>query len=416
MRRLLAATAVVVIGATASTSFADEAVASGDFALTGCRVIPGEGEVIDDAAVVVKDGKIVAVGKRADVKVPRGITAIDAKGKVLTPAFVHAGTRLGLRGNGGGSSTTTDPAKTVMDELNPWLEANRWAASNGFATLGLLPGTGTIGGVGAAVRTAAAEVESMVRRENVLLRVDVTQGERFASSVAGQLGIARKDIDKHAQWKREHAKWELEKKKAEAAKGKVPKEPKEPTLSDSRAPYHAVLRGEMALFCRAGSSADVTSLAEALADDRVLGDDLRLYVATSGSAFVGAGDLLDLGATCVVTASLSSYPGTDQTVCPAVILRNAGLPVVLTPRSDTRSGLRNYTVDLATVVEAGFPVDEMWFAATAGAADLLGVGDVAGRIAKDRFADLLLWDGDPLLATTRLERVWVAGEPVEDVR
>ena len=42
---------------------------------------------------------------------------------------------------------------------------------------------------------------------------------------------------------------------AENAKKKPPTEPKKPTLSDSRAAYHAVLRGEMALYVRATSSA-----------------------------------------------------------------------------------------------------------------------------------------------------------------
>jgi len=402
--------------AAALPALADEAVPAKDFALTGCRVIPGEGAVIEDAVVVVEDGKIVAVGSREDVKVPPGVSVVDASGKVLTPAFVHAGTRLGLRGNGGGSSTTADPLKNVVDELNPWLDANRWSASNGFGTLGLLPGSGMVGGVGAAVRTAAPDVESMVRGEKALLRVDVTQGSRFSSTLGGQLSIARKDLDKHAKWKRDHAAWEIAKKKAEADKKKVPKEPKEPELSDARAAYHAVLRGDMALYCRVTSSADVTSLVEALADERVRGSDLRLYCVVSGGAIRNADQLLDLGATCVVQASLTSWPNTNQTVCPAVILRNAGLPVVLVPRSDSRSGLLNYMTDLATVIEAGFPEDEAWHATTAGPADLLGVGDAVGRIAKDHQADLVLWSGNPLLPTTRMERVWIAGEPVEDAR
>jgi len=414
MRRVVGCAALGLLlacGAAAADDArpAGDSPPSGDFVLTGCRVIPGEGDVIEDGAVVVAEGKIVAVGKRDEVELPRGVRVVDASGKVLTPAFVHAGTRLGLRGNGGGGSTTVDPANKVVDELNPWLDGNRWSASNGFGTLGLLPGSGMVGGV-------AADVESMVRREDVLLRVDVTQGARFVSTLGGQLSIARKDLDKHAKWTVDHAKWETDKKKAEAEKKKAPKEPKEPTLSESRAAYHAVLRGDMALYCRVTSSADVTSLVESLADERVRGDDMRLYCVVSGSAFRGAQQLLDLGATCVVSASLSSWPGTDQTICPAVMLRNAGLPVVLVPRSDSRAGLLNYTTDLATVIEAGFPESEAWEAATSGPADLLGVGDIAGRITKDRHADLVLWDGDPLLPTTRIERVWIAGEVVEDAR
>ena len=125
-------------------------------------------------------------------------------------------------------------------------------------------------------------------------------------------------------------------------KKKPPAEPKEPKLNESRSAYHKVLRGEMALLCLVGSSSDVVSLSEALADETVRGADLRLYCVLSGDSFRAAPQLLDLDATCVVRAGMMSWPNTNQTICPAVYLRNAGLDVVLMPRDDGRGGLGAY--------------------------------------------------------------------------
>ncbi len=406
------AVAALLLGVGAAR--AADAPPSRDFALSGCRVITAAGDDVADGVVVVEDGKISAVGAREDVTIPRGLAVVEAQGEVVTPAFVHVATRIGLTGTGGGSATSVDPAKSVGDELDPWQAGNRWSAANGFATLGLLPGQCVVGGRGVAVRTAAEDVASMVRREDAFLRVDIAQGSRFVSTLAGQLSIARKDLVAHDKWEREHAAWEEAKKKAEAEKKKAPKEPKEPKLNESRAPYHKVLRGEMALLCLADSTSDVLSLTEALADDAVRGDELRLYVALSGDAFRAAPQLLDLDATCIVRTRTTSWPNTTQTIHPAVYLRNAGLDVVLTPRDDRRGGLRAYALDLAKTVGAGFPRDLAWRAATVDAATLLGVEETTGSLRKGRAADLILWSGDPLLATSRVVRVWIDGEPVED--
>jgi len=68
-------------------------IADGAFALTGATVIDGTGRAaIDDATIVVRDGRIAAVGPRAGVAVPSGVRAIDVRGKTIVPGFwdMHA--------------------------------------------------------------------------------------------------------------------------------------------------------------------------------------------------------------------------------------------------------------------------------------------------------------------------------------
>jgi imidazolonepropionase-like amidohydrolase len=70
-------------------------------AVVGGDVYTVTHEVIRNGTVLIRDGKIVAVGQ--DVKVPEGATVIDAKGKYVTPGFVAVSMAgVGIRGAGAG--------------------------------------------------------------------------------------------------------------------------------------------------------------------------------------------------------------------------------------------------------------------------------------------------------------------------
>jgi imidazolonepropionase-like amidohydrolase len=62
--------------------------AAGSFAIVGARLIDGTGApAVEDSAVVVRDGRIVAAGPSAAVSVPDGMRVIHAEGKSLLPGL-----------------------------------------------------------------------------------------------------------------------------------------------------------------------------------------------------------------------------------------------------------------------------------------------------------------------------------------
>lgn len=69
------------------------AIASGSLAITGAKVITMAGEnggIIEDATILIQDGRITAVGPTAAMTYPAGTPTIDARGKTIVPGFIDA--------------------------------------------------------------------------------------------------------------------------------------------------------------------------------------------------------------------------------------------------------------------------------------------------------------------------------------
>jgi imidazolonepropionase-like amidohydrolase len=97
---LMLSAAIVAAGlATVATQSAQ--TASGAKAFTGARIVDGtDRPPIDNATIVVRDGKIVAVGPAARVTVPAGAERVSLAGKTVIPGLVnahgHVGNTVGL--------------------------------------------------------------------------------------------------------------------------------------------------------------------------------------------------------------------------------------------------------------------------------------------------------------------------------
>jgi len=64
-----------------------EPLASGSFALVGATVVDGTKGAIPDATVLVRRGRIEAVGPRAEISIPSGAPSIDVRGKTILPGL-----------------------------------------------------------------------------------------------------------------------------------------------------------------------------------------------------------------------------------------------------------------------------------------------------------------------------------------
>lgn len=96
-RRLIRAATAVAIGALAAAPALaqQEAKGSGTVVLHAARVIDGTGAApITDGVVVVRDDRIVAVGREGAVDVPVGARVVDLGDATLLPGFIDAHVHL----------------------------------------------------------------------------------------------------------------------------------------------------------------------------------------------------------------------------------------------------------------------------------------------------------------------------------
>ena len=90
---LLADAARAELSTATRTSASVPVVAQGAFALVGARIVDGTTRApIDDGVIIVRDGRIAAVGPRQTTTIPAGARAIDVRGKTIIPGLwdMHA--------------------------------------------------------------------------------------------------------------------------------------------------------------------------------------------------------------------------------------------------------------------------------------------------------------------------------------
>jgi len=124
--------------------------------LTGATIHPLSGPVIPNGVLLVRGGKIMAVGAAGSVAVPNGATRVDATGKHIYPGLIDADTTLGLTEiesiratNDSRELGDFSPELRAAVAVNPDSELLPVARANGVLHAVTAPSGGTISGMGA---------------------------------------------------------------------------------------------------------------------------------------------------------------------------------------------------------------------------------------------------------------------------
>jgi imidazolonepropionase-like amidohydrolase len=139
---LLAAMAVVASAVAQNTDYAVQFEADrkpkistkGSVLIQGGRVITVTGDTIEGGDVLIRNGKIAAIGK--GLKADEGMTVINAVGKIVTPGIIDAHSHRGSEATNEGSESITSECR-IFDVLNPTAR-NVWNALASGETAGLI--------------------------------------------------------------------------------------------------------------------------------------------------------------------------------------------------------------------------------------------------------------------------------------
>ena len=387
----------------------------------GAKIYPVSGLPIDNGVLVVRAGRIEAVGKSDTITVPSGARVIDASGKVLMPGIVDSHSHIGITANppiagnqdGNESSGPVQPQLRAMDAINPATAGIRMATAGGITTANIMPGSGNvIGGQTAYVKLRGKSIEEMLI-PGTIGGMKMANGEnpkgygrrdQAPMTRMEEAALARREYTKALEYKR---KWD-DYNKAIAGGNKDAKQPDRDLGLEALVP---VLEGKRIVQHHSHRADDIVTVLR-LADEF----HYRVVIHHGTEAFLVADELAKRHIPVSITI-VDSPGGKQETINyeqrePA-ILEKAGVKVAINtddPIDSSRFILR----EAGLAVRGGMSEEGALRALTINAAEMLDLGSRVGTLEKGKDADFIILSGPPFSVYTKVLETWIEGQKVFD--
>ncbi len=397
-------------------------------AVSGKTVYTMAGRPIEDGIVVVKDGKIVTIGKASDVKVPDGFRTLSAA--VVTPGLIDAHATVGFSGllNQPGDqdqfehSAPIQPELRAIDAYNAQDELIEWVRGFGITTVhtGHAPGE-LMSGQTLIVKTVGNTVgDSLLRDAYAVATTLATSAEKTESKSPGTRGkmmaMLRGELIKAREYQaklRKAAKPAASESVRPGEPAKDAAKPAEPPPRDLRQETLAlVLEGKLKLLITADRVQDIQS-ALRLAKEF----DIKILLDSAAEAYLAIDDIKAAGVPVILHPSMARATDDKENLSfeTAAKLVAAGVPVAL------QSGYEAYVpktrvvlFEAALTAANGLSQEQALATITIDAAKILGIADRVGSLEVGKDGDLALYDGDPLEYTTHCVGTVISGKVVSD--
>lgn len=356
-------------------------------------------ERIENGAVVVVDGRIRSVGTAREPDPRRAIVQYDG---VLTAGMVVC------QGEAGAGGELRGDARTMMPEAHAWYAFApehsdfRRALEAGITSMALTPnGNSLVSGLSSVVKTAGGHVLSKEATLAMALSSEAigrSTGQVFFSFGSAEVPLA--SLDGGPEYTTRTGRGTRTPTSYSGAVAVL-----EEAFAADEGPLARARRGELPVTIEAFDRHEVM---------RALGlaTKLGLRGAIRGAPLASDPTLVEALRASGMGVVVGPYTA-DQTrssLESIAALAKAGVPVGFALEAPARSP-EELRLFAARALWAGAPHDTLWRALTVDAARLAGVGDRVGAIEVDRDADLVLWSGDPLDLSSRIEAVWIDGKP-----
>lgn len=392
------------------------------YAITHAKIVTVSGAPIEDGTLLIRDGKIAAVG--ANVEVPAGAQVIDGKGLQIYPGLFDAITQMGLSEISAVSATVdsseTGPfnpdvvAATAVLPSSEHIPVTRAAGitevlavpgSGGFDSFG---SSGVLSGQASAIHLSGWTIDEMLIKKSVAMVVNwpqiQTQTFDFAtfSRKVKPFTEAKKEYDKQVseltEWldRARHYAFALEHEKTADFQRDVKLEALVP-----------VVRGQLPILVFADQAREIRDAVE-YADKQ----KLKIIIAGGGEAYK-VKDLLRSKSVPVILRPMLTLPSEEDDAYDRLLTQPAELAkagVKFAIASFDNSFARRLGQNAASAVAYGLPYNEALRAVTLYPAQILGLADQVGTLEAGKAANVIVTNGDPLEITTDVRYLFIRGK------
>ncbi len=378
---------------------------SGTFALTNATVETITNGTLQNATVVITDGKISAVG--ANVSAPAGATVVDCSGLTIYPGLIDGGTRLGL------SEVGSDPRTRDFNEIGeviPHIQALTAVNPNsvlipvtrvsGVTTALAVPTGGLFPGTAALINLHGYTPDQMYAGFKGVVMNFPTTGRRGRWDRRTDEEI-EKEVKKALDKVNDVYNKAIQYHKIDSATGG-----KAQQYYPEMEALLPVVRGEMKLLVNVNASKDILSFLEWVKDKK-----LDAVICGASEGWRVADKIAEAGIPVVIGPVLGmpnrDYDKYDKPYANAGLLAKAGVKVAI--KTDETENVRNLPFNAGFAAAYGMGREEALRAITIVPAEIFGVADELGSIETGKVANLFVTDGDPFETKTKVKHVFIGG-------
>lgn len=383
------------------------------YAIRGAKIYTLAGPPIENGTVVIRDGKIAAVGK--DVAIPSGAQVINASGLQVYPGLFDSVSRLGLMEIGQVAATVDinelgdyNPQLLAATAVHPASEHIPVARANGITHAVSAPGGGVLSGQASLIHLSGWTIEEMAIQPSVgmILNWPTLQTRSFDFATFSlrerPFSEAKKEYEERVAALED---WlEAARHYVQAAEKGSPANFERDLKLEALA---RVVKGELPLIVMANNHRDIKNAVEFAEKQK-----LKVIIAGGGEAWK-VKDLLKQKNIPVILRPTQTLPQEeddpyDRPFTAPGELHAAGVKIAFATFDSSDS--RTLPYETANAVPYGLPWEEALKAITLYPAQILGVADRLGTIEVGKLANLIVTDGDPLSIPTQVRYLFIQGQ------
>ena len=365
----------------------------------GATVHTAAAAPMNDAVIVVRDGKIEAVGR--GISPPAGAKIYDATGKTIIPGMLDEHSHIGAK-----PSDINDrpmiicPQHRILDALDlndpDWAEA----VKGGVTTLTTGPGSGeNVSGQAIVIKTFGTDLAKRIVTEKggIKFAMGPKSNDRYPATAMGVAANLRQYMIKTQEYMASWKKW-----------GDGDKKAPPPARDLGYEAMADVLTKKQRVRAHVHSATDIMTLLR-LKDE--FGFDLVLHHSTE--AYKVAPEIAKRGVSAVVLPLGYRIGVTEDAMEGPAILWKAGVRIAMHtdhPVIDEK-WLR---LSGALAMRYGLPEEEALKALTINPAVIARVADRVGSLEKGKDADFVVMNGPWYEPATRVDMVFGNGELIYD--